>query len=69
MRKTICQQLLDASKASRWSQAELIERAGLEIDQPGLSRRLHGHTPLSTAEAEALARALGIRLVAGRRSA
>lgn len=63
--KSIREQLHEAWKSSGLTQQELIAKCGLPLTQSGLSRRLSGATPISTTEAEAIARALDIQIVGG----
>ncbi len=42
---------------------QLLEKSGLPIERSVLQRKLSGDTPATTAECEALAKALGITLV------
>jgi hypothetical protein len=64
--KTIREQLHDAWLASGMTQEQLIAKCKLPFTQSGLSRRFSGATPLSTDEAEALARALRIVVTTSR---
>lgn len=60
---TIVEQLRVAFEASELSIPQLLERAGLELNRSSLGRKLSGELDMWTKEAEALAKALGIRLV------
>lgn len=60
--KTIREKIHAAWERSGFSQAELIRLSGLPFTQPQMSRRLSGDTPMSTAEAEAIARVLKVRI-------
>lgn len=67
--QSIADQVRAAWKASGLTIGELLERSGLEMDRSNLQRRLSNgegkkpKTPLTTADCEALAIALGITLV------
>jgi hypothetical protein len=60
--KTIAEQLLKAFQATAWSLAELLERTQLDCDVTSLGRKLHGKQKLWSAEADALATALGLAI-------
>ena len=55
--------LLLAFIASRLSVRELRERAGITCERSSLQRKLRGQSPLRLEEAEAIAAALGLRIV------
>jgi len=59
------EQLRAAWLASGLTMADLVRRSGLRVDACSLSRKLSGAQSLRTEEAEALARALGVLVVAG----
>lgn len=65
--RNIQEQIRDAFERSRLSMVQLLELAHLDLDVSSLSRKIHGKQSLRVEEAEAIARALGIRIVAGRR--
>jgi hypothetical protein len=60
--RTITRQLRDAWQNSGTSLADLLARSNLDLSQSSLSRKLAGRSPMTTAEAEALARALDVVL-------
>jgi transcriptional regulator with XRE-family HTH domain len=64
--KPIAEQLREAFEASGWSVRELLDKSGLSIDRSSLSRKLSGQLRTKTEEAEAIARALGVLVTAGR---
>jgi hypothetical protein len=43
--------------------AELLAKSGLKCQRAALQRKLTGHLPIRTREAEAIATALGVNLV------
>ena len=45
------------------SVGELRARSGVDIDRSSMSRKLRGKAPMFIAEAEAVAKVLGLRLV------
>lgn len=64
--KTLAQQLHEAWIESGLTLAALIEKSGLALDEPNLSRKLRGKQKMRTEEAEALAHALRVEITAGR---
>jgi transcriptional regulator with XRE-family HTH domain len=63
------EQLHTAWKESGLTLVQLLEKSGLDVTFVSLSRKLRGKQMLSADECEALARALGVELAAGKRRA
>lgn len=66
MAKPLHEQLNDAWRESGLTLEQLITLAKLKMGVPALSKKLAGHSPLRTREAEAIANALHVRITAGR---
>jgi transcriptional regulator with XRE-family HTH domain len=61
--RSLHQQVRDAWKLSKIDLSELAKLAGLDCTTASLSRKLSGSQPLSTAECEKLAAAMGVNLI------
>lgn len=61
--RSLPEQIRDAWKSSGIELVELIQRSGLDTSPSSLSRKLRGEQVMTTDEAQALARALGVNLV------
>lgn len=64
--RTLVEQIRDAYEKSGWTMEKLVERSGLDIDRSTLRRKIldvKDPVAMKTAEAEALAHALGVTLV------
>lgn len=64
--RTLVEQIRDAYEKSGWTMEELAKRSGLDIDRSTLRRKIldvKDPVAMKTAEAEALAHALGVTLV------
>lgn len=66
MARTLREQLHDAWTASGLTLREVLLLSGLEMDETSLGRKLGGSQSLRTEEAEAIANALRVRIIAGR---
>jgi transcriptional regulator with XRE-family HTH domain len=60
---SLIEQVRLAQLARDWSVQQLLDKSGLSMERSVLHRKLKGTTPATTAECEALARALDITLV------
>ena len=59
---SLLDQIRTAREKAGWSVQKLLDESGLEVDRSVLQRKLAGQTPVTTDEAEKLARALGITI-------
>lgn len=59
----LVEQIRAAQLKNGWSTQQLLDKSDLPIDRSTLHRKLHGNVPMTDAECEALAKALGITLV------
>jgi hypothetical protein len=64
--KRLHEQLREAWKASGLTLVQILDLSRLEISESQLSRKLAGHSPVTTAECESIARVLGLRVEYGR---
>jgi hypothetical protein len=67
VRSEIRKRLHSAWVDSKMTLATLLERSGLDLDEPGLSRRLRGKYALTTFEAEKVAGVLDVKIAVGKR--
>lgn len=63
---SVQRKLNEAFERTGWTVAELLGRSGLSIDRSSMSRKIRGKAPMITAEAEAIARALGRKVTVTR---
>jgi ribosome-binding protein aMBF1 (putative translation factor) len=59
----LVEQIRIAKEIAGWSTQQLLERSGLKLDRSTLHRKLAGDTPMTDAECQSLAHALGIQLI------
>ena len=67
--RTVQEKLNSAFIRSGKSVRELLEQSALDIDRSNMSRKIRGKTPMLIGEAEAVAKALGMRVAVVRRKA
>lgn len=60
--RTLTEQLSEAHRKSGLSVGELLSKSGLDIERSSLQRKLSGALRMNLDEAEALAKALAIKL-------
>lgn len=69
MAKALHEQLYEAFEAKGLTWSQLIKLAELECSEDSVSRKLRGLQVLYSFEVEKMARALGVKVVAGRTAA